>query len=148
MESTGDGDPTRLEPAGSLRAGRSTRLLSAASKVAGFVTRHHARCSSIGRASTHLPSWASQEWPPACHAGDRGFKSHWRREWKRAGTVTERFAKPSAFGLSRFDSCRFRSCDHGPTVGLSVANAVVRVRLPLVAPWKTSAGCAARLEAG
>jgi hypothetical protein len=39
MESTGDGDPTRLEPAGSLRAGRSTRLLSATSKVAGFVTR-------------------------------------------------------------------------------------------------------------
>lgn len=43
--------------------------------------------------------------------------------WKRAGTVTERFAKPSAFGLSRFDSCRFRSCGHRLKVGHSVANA-------------------------
>ncbi len=23
-----------------------------------------------------LPSWSSLEWTPACHAGDRGFKSH------------------------------------------------------------------------
>ena len=42
---------------------------------------------------TVTSSWSSQECSPACHAGDRGFKSHRGRSTRWHGTPTGRAAK-------------------------------------------------------
>ena len=57
-----------------------------------------------GPLSTTTSSWSSLECSPACHAGDRGFKSH---RGRLHGTVRQLAERPSSnLGDCGFDSIR------------------------------------------